>query len=75
MYLFANSIPTATASFRLPISTLRKIDVLCARTNSNRSQILRRCLAQYAPINEIPDEPPVEPSSFSYPGWLMGANT
>ena len=55
MYHFANSIPTTTASFRLPVSTLRKSDVLCARTYSNRSQILRRCLAQYAPINDTPE--------------------
>ena len=65
--------PDATANFRLPVPTLRKLDSYCAATDITRSQLLRRLIANYEPLQQMTDEqqPENTPLPLKYPGWLI----
>jgi hypothetical protein len=65
------TIPDASANFRLPLPTLRKLDFYCAANDVTRSQAIRKLIAGFEPLKQIPDELATDPKGLSYPGWLI----
>ena len=63
-----NATPDATSSFRLPATVLAKIDQYCQEQDMTRSQLFRKLIGNFEPIQNMPDQP-------RHRGWLLGGRS
>jgi predicted DNA-binding protein len=59
-----NHIGDLTTSFRIPDTLLRKLDRYCENHDITRSQVLRKLIASFEPIQNTESPPPMY-----YPQW------